>query len=173
MTTQEILGTRKPLSKEERYNKFHHPHTKFRKSWAWNKDETKFFERISVGFTLHVCSGESKVGDVTVDLFEKASVKADLKHLPFKKYSFDTVICDPPWKYYNKFRWILHLKDLARRRLVLVTPNIAPNLKGMKESFVIARRNLINFKVIVIYDRVDRFISTLMRSRNYEVRLTH
>jgi len=72
----------------------------WKKSWMWSKDLEQFFESKCSGLVLHICCGESELGDVRVDLREdsKANVIADMFHLPFRDEAFDTIICDPPYK---------------------------------------------------------------------------
>lgn len=95
----------------------------FRHTWTWLNEEEVLYRSLCVGKVLHVCSGKSSLGNIKVDLFVKADIKADVRHLPFRPLSFDAVICDPPFKLYHRFKWILKLKNLARIRLILITPN--------------------------------------------------
>lgn len=64
---------------------------------------------------LHICSGQSTLGDVKLDLHESADVKADMCYLPFKEKSFGSAIWDPP---YTAPR-LTTLKTLAGMRDVL------------------------------------------------------
>lgn len=70
---------------------------KFIKSWAWPGEVEEFLRENSKGFTVHVCSGSSKLGDVTIDQYMPAMIKADMLCLPIQTGIADTVICDPPW----------------------------------------------------------------------------
>ncbi len=70
---------------------------KFIKSWAWPGEVEEFLKEKAKGFVIHVCSGSSKLGDVTIDEFMPAMIKADMYNLPIKTGIADTVICDPPW----------------------------------------------------------------------------
>jgi len=70
---------------------------KFIKSWAWPGEVETFLKEKMEGFTLHVCSGSSDLGDLTIDEYMPAMIKADMLHLPIKTGVGDTVICDPPW----------------------------------------------------------------------------
>lgn len=70
---------------------------RFRRLWVWTGEEYMFYQSKCVGSVLHVCSGRSEFGDVKVDRYQKADVKADYRFLPFKDKTFDTVICDPYW----------------------------------------------------------------------------
>jgi hypothetical protein len=46
---------------------------------------------------LHICSGQSTLGDVKLDLHERADVKADMRKLPFRLRSFASAIWYPPY----------------------------------------------------------------------------
>jgi len=69
----------------------------FIKSWAWPGEVETFLAEKAQGFTIHVCSGSSDLGDLTIDQFMPAMVKGDMYNLPIKTGVADTVICDPPW----------------------------------------------------------------------------
>lgn len=68
-------------------------------AWVWPDSIERLFREESDGRTLHVCCGQSDVGDVTVDADadRDPDVQADMMALPFPDCAFDTVICDPPW----------------------------------------------------------------------------
>lgn len=69
-------------------------------SWVWPDRVERLFREHAEGRTLHVCCGESDLGDVTVDADSDRDpdVQADMMQLPFRESTFDTVIADPPWK---------------------------------------------------------------------------
>jgi len=81
--------------------------TRLQKSWIWNNTVEAFVKERIVGYSLNVCAGASKLGDVKIDLdpLDKSILKSDMRCLPFKENTFDTVISDPPWKigYYERF----------------------------------------------------------------------
>lgn len=81
--------------------------TKLKKSWVWNKEVADFVKSKISGYSLNICAGKSKLGDIKIDLDPQDSsvIKGDMKKLEFDDCSFDTIICDPPWKigYYD--RW--------------------------------------------------------------------
>src|SRR5213594_2174494 len=68
------------------------------------------------GYTLHVCCGESPIGDVRIDLEKKSDVKASMYNLPVRHESFDTVLCDPPWElpYHLRGRLLRELRDALK-----------------------------------------------------------
>ena len=98
----------------------------------------------------------SQVGDIRADLdpIVKPDVICDLKYPPFRKQSFDVVIMDPPYKYYNRFKWLLDIKDLCRKVIIISTPQVTPNFKHFKPKFYIAhKKNSIGIRIFVEYTR--------------------
>jgi hypothetical protein len=80
----------------------------------WPDAVEEFLSTQLKGFTLHVCCGKSKLGNIRLDLYEpSAHIKGDMSRLPFPNESFDTVIIDPP---YNSRFQIMHdmLSELCR-----------------------------------------------------------
>jgi ubiquinone/menaquinone biosynthesis C-methylase UbiE len=75
-------------------------HEILKDSWVWPFDVEHFVKSQIKGYSLNICAGESKVGDVRVDLDpkDKSILRADMIDLPFENCTFDTVIQDPPWK---------------------------------------------------------------------------
>ena len=134
---------------------------KFRKLWAWEKNEEEFYKQFCEGRVLHVCCGQSKFGDVRVDIEpqDPGVLKADYRHLPFKNKSFDTVICDPPWAKRERLdaglSWLFELARIARKRIVLVH-NTVFSIKGFKLSYgyAVNSRGLL-WKVMMVYDRIE------------------
>ena len=112
--------------------------------WSFNyRDDNRNYQRVKlanlnflndvkIGFTLNICCGLDPTGDVKADIDEELLrrvknsridscdyVICDVMNPPFRNNSFDTVICDPPFKFYNRLSWIVRLADLARKRLIL------------------------------------------------------
>lgn len=87
----------------------------------WPSEIEEFLEDRLIGFSLHICCGKSKLGDVRLDLYESdVNIKASMDRLPFTNQSFNTVLIDPP--YNSKFQ-IMHdmleeLSRVARRRII-------------------------------------------------------
>ena len=77
-------------------------------SWVWNNVVSDFVLPLIKGYSLNVCAGKSPLGNVKLDLdpADKSIMKGDMRDLPFKNETFDTVIQDPPWKigYYERMR---------------------------------------------------------------------
>jgi len=106
----------------------------FKQKWDFDGPDSKqtragyinrvFLSKQKHGFTLNACCGTDRTGDVLVDITSrvKPHVVADIHALPFRPSTFDTVICDPPFSYFNRFKWILDMKDLAKKRFIISTP---------------------------------------------------
>lgn len=86
------------------------------------------------GFSLHICSGSSQIGDIKLDLSMIADIKGDMLHLPIKENSFDTIICDPPWNlpYHLRGKLLYQIRDILkiRGRLIFNAP-FFPKVKGL------------------------------------------
>jgi len=75
------------------------PSLRFRKAWSWPRGVEDFLRHHLVSPSLHVCCGESELGDVRVDAYleRPGLVKADMLSLPFTDESFASILIDPPW----------------------------------------------------------------------------
>ena len=125
--------------------------------WQWHKGEQELFKQLVIGRCLHVFSGHSSIGDVRIDLAsDEATHRFDA--LNFKDWQslgeFDTVIADPPYKYYGRLKWILKLSDIARKRLILITPNVRIRLKGWELTPYLIDGKGIMVKLCLVYDRM-------------------
>lgn len=79
---------------------------KFKGAWRWPAEVERFIREECEGDVLHVCCGGSDLGDVRVDADSEREpdIVADMTNLPFDDCSFDTVLCDPPWKSVDIFQ---------------------------------------------------------------------
>src|SRR2546422_89166 len=93
---------------------------KWRKTWAYCQSLENLIAQEAVGKTLNLCCGLTSFGSVCVDIDREVRphVIADVRRLPFKNQSFDTVICDPPWSFMNRPGFLMQLFDIARWRVV-------------------------------------------------------
>jgi len=126
-------------------------------SWVWEKEVEDFIARRMKGYSLNVPCGESKLGDVRVDL-EPRDPKvriADMKNLPFDTNTFDTVLSDPPWKigFYDRFRQFFELVRVAKvgGQIILNAPWVpyASNSEIL-ETWIKAKRTFTNASLITI-----------------------
>ena len=93
---------------------------KYTNAWRWNKHEECIVSKHIIGSSIHICSGQSKIGDIRVDLTEQADIKADVLKLPFKDKSIDTVICDPPWNIAFIMKFWQELERIAKKRIIVI-----------------------------------------------------
>jgi hypothetical protein len=135
-------------------------------NWSWDRDTHKWLRSMCIGRTLNFPCGMSLLGDVRADLDEttKPDIIADLQKpfMNFKKGEFDTVICDPPFSMYSKRKWINRIADLARKRLILSTPNYAIYLKKSiwKKQYYITEQKTGMFMIrhFQIFDRTNELL---------------
>lgn len=124
------------------------PSYKFKKAWSWPHEVEAKIKSLCEGFTLHVCCGDSRLGDVTIDLHKPANIKADMFHLPIRRDSFDTVVCDPYWElpYHLRGKLLRQLRDCIKPGGRLVFNCFwFPKTRGLdvdKEIFVGVPNNL-------------------------------
>ncbi len=82
--------------------------TILQKCWIWNESVTNFVKNKIKGYSLNVCAGKNPICDINMDLDpqDKKIIRGDMRLLPFKSNTFDTVVSDPPWKisYYERFK---------------------------------------------------------------------
>jgi hypothetical protein len=108
--------------------------------------------------TVNVCCGTDRTGDLLVDIKSEMSpnIVADVKHLPFREHSFDTVICDAPFSMYRSFKWTAELLRIARRRIILSTPALCirfPNIWSREVYFTDSGRFFM--RIWQVFTRVD------------------
>lgn len=73
---------------------------KFKPLWRWPKDIELLITSKCKGFVVHVCNGESNLGDVRIDKFSgNTDIIGDMLNLPIKTGVADTVVCDPPYEF--------------------------------------------------------------------------
>ncbi len=89
---------------------------KFRKAWSWPGDVEAKIKDLLEGYSLHVCCGESSIGDVRIDIEKSSDIKASMFNLPIRPESFDTVLCDPPWElpYHKRGKLLRELRDTLK-----------------------------------------------------------
>lgn len=92
------------------------PRYRFKKAWSWPTEIEAKIKSLLEGEVLHVCSGESQIGNVRIDLSKSADIRADMFWLPIRPESFDTVLCDPPWNlpYHVRHKLLFQLRDCLK-----------------------------------------------------------
>jgi hypothetical protein len=143
-------------------------------SWSHSDSGLKMIDswlaKMSLGRTLNVCCGNCPVGDIRIDIDPNTTrtMAGDLFRLPFPQQSFDTVICDPPFSYYNRFRWVIKLSHLARKRLILSTSLTEPKLikrEWTRELYYFSSNGGTQFlRLYWIFDRLNQNLPQAVES---------
>lgn len=90
---------------------------KYRQVWRWPYYTEAFCTARARGFTVHVCNGESKLGDLRIDAYSShTDIIADGRFLPLKDDIADTVVCDPPWEmqYHERGKLVKELRRILK-----------------------------------------------------------
>lgn len=129
----------------------------FKKSWMFTTDENRLIKKLATGTILNVCAGRSHIG-TTFDLYEKADIKGDILHLPFREYCFDTVLVDPPFTLYWSRKLLVsiyYLAKMAKKRLIIVGGWTIHNFKGFSKDPILylTKKRLKTVNIIFVYDR--------------------
>ena len=130
------------FSTETKENKTLLKYQLYRKNWSLSNGEgaNEHIAKFCKGSILNVFCGKSKLGDLRLDL--EPTVEPDLvmdcvNGFTIPKYSYDTVVMDPPFSYYNRFKWILNISDCARKRLIVSVPHMMIRLKEFELTDII------------------------------------
>jgi len=135
---------------------------KIKQSWLWDKDILEFVKTKSYGYILNVCAGMSNIGDVKIDLDPKdlSIIKGDMKALPFKDNTFDTVIEDPPWKigYFDRWQPFFECVRVCRvGGIVIYNAYWIPQSKysELKELYIRQDNAFTNTSIISIFEKIE------------------
>lgn len=123
----------------------------FKKCWASAPEELKFVADRFEGRVLHLCAGESLIGDVNVDReprlipidpSRKSVVREDVLSPEFDLgEKFDTVVSDPPWNWPYDKRVLFHgsvARHLKKGGLFILHAPWIPNYAFTVEEVYIA-----------------------------------
>lgn len=105
------------------------------KKVLWPESIESFLPSLFWGSVLHVCCGQSLLGDVRADLDQgnHPTLICDAARLPIQSDAFDTVLCDPP--YNGKMQWnhdlLSELARVTRFRLIFQHWFIPANKNGL------------------------------------------
>ena len=115
----------------------------YKAQWKFPLQVSRWVKQNVNGYSLHVCSGSSNIGDVKVDIMPQSYgvTQADMFNLPFKHNTFDTVICDPPWAIgFDKRRAVTYqLRNVLKPNgILLFNGRWIPRIKGLEimECFI-------------------------------------
>lgn len=128
--------------------------------WKFPKQvEAWLFKYKNGRLTLHLPCGMSPFGDVRADIDEyvKPDIICDALHPPFRPGAFQLVVSDPPWKLFNKFKWIHALADLASDEFLLNCPTFLYRLKHFTMKIIlVTRTNRPNIGIWISYKRKQK-----------------
>ena len=152
-----------PLAKKPKNNI---PIRAYQSNWSWDhKTHYWLLKQIRGESVLNFPSGMSMIGyRADADESVKPDVIADLNDplATFKKLSYDTVICDPPWDYFNKFGWCHQLAKVARLRIIFSSPPMSVHLKKrdwVKSYYLTEKFGTRFIRIWQIFDRRSEFIT--------------
>lgn len=137
--------------------------TILQKCWIWNDSVNNFVKDKIKGYSLNVCSGVNKLCDVNLDLDpkDKSILKGDMRLLPFKSNTFNTVVSDPPWKigYYERFKPFFECVRVCKvGGLIIYNATWIPSTPSrdveLKEIFVRQDNDFSNTSIISVFEKV-------------------
>ena len=137
----------------------------YQANWSWDhKTHYWLLKQIKGETVLNFPCGQSRIGfradavpEVSPDLI--ADLNEPLKY--FQPLMFDTIICDPPWDYYNKIGWCHDLAKIAKLRIIFSSPPMSVHLKKRDwiKSYHLTEKFGSRFiRIWQIFDRRSEFI---------------
>ncbi len=111
----------------------------YQTNWSWGRNMDNHLKDFANNlYTLNFPCGKSTLGDVRADILPslKPDIVCDLRHSPFRPGVFECVVCDPPFSLFNRFFWLIKLKDCCSKYFLLSTPKLAPNFRGFKRKIL-------------------------------------
>lgn len=139
----------------------------YRRKWRFPEWLEESLPRVLEHPCLHICAGESDLGDVRLDRYTDVDVRADMFNLPFRDESFQCVLIDPPWHLPNHLRpsllWELR-RVLKGGGLLLLNsiwiPKI-PRLDLERVAIMMPRQFWTNVSALGFYRKNQRTLRTL------------
>ena len=135
--------------------------TKLIDSWVWNGEVSDYVKDKVKGYSLNVCAGKSKIGDVKIDLDpqDKSVIKGDMRELKFKDNTFDCVIQDPPWKigFYQRMKPFFECVRVCKvGGIIIYNAYWIPTSKytKLKECIIRQDTDWSNTSIISIFEKV-------------------
>ena len=137
-------------------------HHQFRKSWRWPHCIEDFFRlRIENKYSLHVCCGQSSLGDVRIDIDPRSqrTHEGDMNNIPFENNSFDVVFGDWPWKLNYFARWKPFYEMIRKCKVggyIIINCTWQPFSKSvvLKEMFVRCDFPFGQASLILVYEKI-------------------
>lgn len=127
----------------------------------WPKQVESFLETLLIPKSIHLCCGESKLGDIRVDLYKNDTIKYDAAKITdiVSPNSYKTSVCDPP--YNGKMQWnhdlLTALAVITSHRIIFQHWFIPATRKGYyrKNQSKFALSNLYLIQPISYFGRVQ------------------
>lgn len=139
----------------------------YKPNWSWSKETDYWLSKQCIGRTLNFPCGKSTVGTIKADIDKQfyPDVIADLLNIDtwpkeWTKFSFDTIICDPPFEFYGnqRMKWLLPLAERTKKRLILSTPAYMiylPKRIWKREFYLTVNRSNFMIRHWQIFDRLN------------------
>ena len=152
-------------------------HHQFRKAWRWPHAIESFFKlRTEDKYSLHVCCGKSRLGNVRLDLDPNSNrtQEGDMRKIPFPNDIFDVVFGDWPWKlnYYQRFRPFYEMIRVCKvGGQIIVNAMWIPHSEAaiLKEIFVRCDSIFGQASVILVYEKITNFYDQKIDTKILEV----
>lgn len=143
---------------------------KYKQAWAWPGYVEDFIRSKSMGYTVHVCCGQSQLGDLRIDKYvESADIIADvLSGLPLPSEIADTVISDPPWDmdYQDRSPLIIELRRILKFGGKLIfNSRWCPKCPGL----AIEEIWIPTYQLFTFHDLAMIFVARKLRSNMFDV----
>jgi len=138
----------------------------YQKNWRDPEEVEEIVKKYLHGHSLNMPCGMSQLGSIRADIDEKVKPDkiVDMFDTPFKRSSFDSIYCDPPWD----------INIMKRRRLAINLTNLLKPVTGtlifncnwilmnkvlrMKEVYFITSDNFGSISAVTIYDKPNKEI---------------
>ena len=135
----------------------------FRPAFIWESEIEDFVKERIKGYSLNVPCGNSKLGDVRLDLDPNLSMRGAYDffkdELNYPDNTFDTIISDPPWKVGHYFRPKLFFKLVEKCKiggLIIYNATWIPTSKyvQLKECWIRQSSQFSNVSVISVFEKI-------------------
>jgi len=135
---------------------------KLQECWIWDKKISDFVKEKLSGYSLNVCAGMNELGSVKIDLDpkDKSILKGDMRDLPFKENTFDSVVSDPPWKigFYERMKPFFECVRVCKvGGTIIYNAYWIPTSKQvkLKELWVRTDVDWANTSIISVFEKIE------------------
>ena len=132
----------------------------YQANWHWEKEiDSYLLKKFKNKSILNFPCGKSKIGTrADLDPSVNPDIISDLMNCEFKPNTYDVVICDPPYNYFNRMKWLFPLANIAREYFVLSTPVIFYSFKGYSDPEILLSRIKGRFfcRLFFIYKKLNK-----------------